>query len=770
MGPASQRGIWLPNLRRPDVSARHMANLLDAKARNALSACRGLRVLGSSWVFLLSLALLNRCLLGMSIKAVVEMLRAHRDGNVVAFLIGALSTVLLQSSSQSLDIAGEMVSDQVEVQSGILFAIGTSVGASGLPVLVAMMPGCRLHLTRAVWGIASFQFLKLMTLAASGLLLVPAEILSRGQLLGFTSQMVQSMASINFHYVNPATWVVQPLSNLLVRINDWRLKAYILGPPAQHILEAGAAGCPRDGGCAYSCLSNRLHDVWRAVDATFYDLQQCDVLNTAANNTHYSCSEEHPWCIRSGETFWRQVVEQGIIEVGGVLCGLITGTVFLYAACQFLLRDLAHSSAGGRVSRCYVLLEKAIAVPDVLACFGIIVFTLLLMHDSVFVACILTPLAGVGMLPASKMMCWVMAAQVGESLAMIAKGATQQPFSRGVVQLAWVQLFCSILAILITALPFMRRLACHCSLICATACHEFLVFVSIAVVGIPAILAGIFALTVLWDSSPSFTVCIMLVVLPLVISAIVWICLRSDWLLPVEVREEVREECQTQTPMASPAGPTFLSSFSPHVRSPPSGRTLPAKSPSPSPAPTSPLSPMPNLEMIAEDREDPIGNERNERTIGPKITAPLPVMPVVPRSSRPSGGSDDTYSSADAGIVTMAADWTPDITSRLGRAGMTPVRADSDESNAEPTQLSEATGANLEPEHVEPEAQGFWPGLWRQERHAISASPEDRDRPCTGPGIGSNQPGSWGSSLQVLTSRLRVSSTPISVCGSEESC
>lgn len=31
MGPASQRGIWLPNLRRPDVSARHMANLLDAK-------------------------------------------------------------------------------------------------------------------------------------------------------------------------------------------------------------------------------------------------------------------------------------------------------------------------------------------------------------------------------------------------------------------------------------------------------------------------------------------------------------------------------------------------------------------------------------------------------------------------------------------------------------------------------------------------------------------------------------------------------------------
>ncbi|CAJ1398658.1 unnamed protein product [Effrenium voratum] len=28
----------------------------------------------------------------------------------------------------------------------------------------------------------------------------------------------------------------------------------------------------------------------------------------------------------------------------------------------------------------------------------------------------------------------------------------------------------------------------------------------------------------------------------------------------------------------------------------------------------------------------------------------------------------------------------------------------------------------------------------------------------------------WGSSLQVLTSRLRVSSTPISACGSEESC
>ena len=601
-----------------------------AEARNALSACRGLRVIGSSWVFLLALAVLNRCLLGMCIKAVVEMLRAHQDGNVVAFLSGALSTVLLQSSSESLDIAGQMVSsDQLQVQSGILFAIGTSVGASGLPVLVAMMPGCRLHLTRAVWGIASFQMLKLMTLGASALLLVPAEILSRGQLLGFTSQMVQSMASINFDYVNPATWVVEPVSNILVRINDWRLKAYVLGPPAE--LSDGCQGQTSQT-CVYSCLSDRLHDVWYALDTEFYEAQEC--------TGFASCNEENPWCVRSAATFWRLAVEPGIIEVGGVLCGLISGIVFLYGACQFLLRDLAHSSSGGRVGRCYILLQKAVAVPDILACFGIIVFTLLLMHDSVSVACALTPLAGVGMLPASKMMCWVMAAQVGESLAMIAKGATEQPLATGVVQLAWVQLFCSILAILLTALPFIRRLASHCGLICATACHEFLVLVSLCVGGIPAALAGIFALTVLWDSSASFTVCILLVILPLVISATVWICLRSDWLLPVDVREEVREECQTQTPMS----PTFLTGSPRGMRSPPSARTQPVKSPSPA---TSPLSPMPNLEMIAEDlgeMERTIGPVGPVGPVGPKITAPLPVMPVVPRS-RPSGASDDTNSS-----------------------------------------------------------------------------------------------------------------------------
>jgi Na+/phosphate symporter len=105
--------------------------------------------------------------MGLSVKAVVQMLSANRDGNVVAFLIGTLSTVLLQSASQSLYIAGEMVSsDQLNVQSGILFAIGTSIGVSALPVMVAMMAGCRLHLTRAVWGIASFQVLKLLSLGA----------------------------------------------------------------------------------------------------------------------------------------------------------------------------------------------------------------------------------------------------------------------------------------------------------------------------------------------------------------------------------------------------------------------------------------------------------------------------------------------------------------------------------------------------------------------------------------------------------------------------
>jgi hypothetical protein len=88
------------------------------------------------------------------------------------------------------------------------------------------------------------------------------------------------------------------------------------------------------------------------------------------------------------------------------------------------------------------------------------------------------------------------------------------------------------------------------------------------------------------------------------------------------------------------------------VRSPPSARTHPVKSPSPA---TSPLSPVPNLEVIEEGhsghdarRTSPTSPETYERTIGPKITAPLSVMPVVPRSSRPSGGSDSTNGSMDA--------------------------------------------------------------------------------------------------------------------------
>ena len=60
-----------------------------------------------------------------------------------------------------------------EVRSGILFAIGTSVGASALPSLVAVMTGGRPQLTRAVWSISAFQVLKLLALATNTLLLRP---------------------------------------------------------------------------------------------------------------------------------------------------------------------------------------------------------------------------------------------------------------------------------------------------------------------------------------------------------------------------------------------------------------------------------------------------------------------------------------------------------------------------------------------------------------------------------------------------------------------
>lgn len=443
---------------------------------------------------------------------------------------------------------------------------------------------------------------------------MPAEILSRGKLLSFTGNMMDS-TTLSFDYVNPATWVVSPVSNLLVKVNEQRMKAYLLGEPKSLDKDV-------------SCLSSEMHDLWQELDADYYATHECDVVNTV--NT--TCGGNQPWCILSANAFWRLAIEgPGIIDVGGVLCGLISGAVILYAACNLLLWDLSGGSLG-RAGRCYTLLEKAIAVPTVLTTFAIIAFTLLLMHDSVSVACILTPLASAGMLPATKMMCWVMAAQVGESLALIAYGATQEPFSEGIVQMAWVQLFCSILAILLTALPFVRKLASHCGFMIATACHEFIALVAVCALSIPASLLGIYALTVLWDSSPSFTVCILLVILPLVISGIVWLCLRADWLLPADVREEVKGECEC----VSGASPRFLmngSRMSPvFAGTPPSTRTQPAKSPSL--APTSPLSPMPNLEIIEEDVE------MDERAVvmGPKTT-PLPVMPVP----RP-GGSDSNSS------------------------------------------------------------------------------------------------------------------------------
>ena len=108
----------------------------------------------------------------------------------------------------------------------------------------------------------------------------------------------------------------------------------------------------------------------------------------------------------------------------------------------------------------------------------------------------------------------------------------------------------------------------------------------------------------------------------MLISATIWICLRSDWLLPIEVREEVQQEClsvasRTPRPGASPnllRPPSQTASPYGDVRSPPSARTHPVKSPSPA---NSPLSPVPNLEVIEEGHSGHDGHDagRKKRSI-----------------------------------------------------------------------------------------------------------------------------------------------------------
>ena len=57
------------------------------------------------------------------------------------------------------------------------------------------------------------------------------------------------MASIHLTYIDPSSWVVQPVADRVVRIQEWRLKAYILGPPA--VLPATGV----------SCITGDLHEL-----------------------------------------------------------------------------------------------------------------------------------------------------------------------------------------------------------------------------------------------------------------------------------------------------------------------------------------------------------------------------------------------------------------------------------------------------------------------------------------------------------------------------
>ena len=115
-----------------------------------------------------------------------------------------------------------------------------------------------------------------------------------------------------------------------------------------------------------------------------------------------------------------------ILQEGGVVSGLICSLVFLYlASWLFQMADLRS------MGRCRIVLEKALTVPGPLASFGIMLFALLLMHDSTSITCILTPLCGMGYLPAAKMVYLCIAAEIGSALALIASETAELPYSKG---------------------------------------------------------------------------------------------------------------------------------------------------------------------------------------------------------------------------------------------------------------------------------------------------------------------------------------------------
>jgi len=747
-----------------------MAVALDAKARHALTACRILRSVGAFGLMLLALKIFSTCALGMSVRLMVEMLQTYREGNLVAFLIGAVGTVLMQSPAQAILIAGQMVaSSQIDAQIGIILTIGTSIGATIAPLLLAAMPRQWLHLTRAVWGISAYQILKLMACGSCALLLVPAEILSRGKLLGFTSTLVDSMASIHLTYIDPSSWVVQPVADRVVRIQEWRLKAYILGPPA--VLPATGVSCitgdlhelaAAGNGCTYSCLPEPVQRAWHALNPGYYS--QLNICANALNST--VCDGDHSSCLLSSTTFWKLNVEdERILEEGGVISGLICSLVFLYMASRlFQMADLRC------LGRCRIVLEKALTIPGPLASFGIMLFSLLLMHDSTSIVCILTPLCGIGYLPPAKMMYLCIAAEIGSALALIAASTGELPYSKGIIQLGWVWLLCSILTMFFTALPCVRRVALHSGLMCAAAVNEYSLVYFVLLLSLPLALAGTFALLSLWDASSVFTICILLVVLPILVSTAAWCFWRSEWLLPFDVREKVREQCESaledtaSTRPVTEASPAVSPSFLPmsptvivHPPEPASALSAETHRAERTPSPTN--SSIPNLEMISEDE--------GARFHGPRIPTPMPVMPVVPRSNRPSLGSDSSISSFDVRRnLAQHGDFSPfpyDVTTMPGGPSScqrTPARPELPDIDPEPRHLSEGAGhaghGSYSGEDLEAvtDSQGT---RQPESRYAISASPEQERT-------------TWSSSLQVLTSRLRMTSTPLSSKGSEESC
>ena len=392
--------------------------------------------------------------------------------------------------------------------------MGANIGTSVTNTIVSMAhSGDRLELERAFSGATVHDMFNMLTVVT----LLPLEIIigamsREGGLLYWISRGLTEAAfgepETDLTFPSPTKEIVSPLVKAVLSKDKNVVKALSFGAPPSYTMPSGSG--------TYYCVSSAMSKAWKKVAEDAYEgLTSCSGFTNecADGSSCYTDAGDYYTNEIAGARLIGKGFLKGAGDVAGGIIGLILSLLVLCGALYVLVR-LLQSLVMGQAKK---VIMKGAKMNDYLAMLLGLVITIIVQSSSA-----LTPLVGIGVLPAHKMLPMTLGANIGETCTSILAAFAVMKFNS--IQIAFCHLLFNIIGILIWfPVPVMRRVivraACTLGFYASYWRLVPLIYILVMFVAVPGVSLGI---SLLYGASVAAGVVVTILALGAVGTFIFW--------------------------------------------------------------------------------------------------------------------------------------------------------------------------------------------------------------------------------------------------------